>query len=98
MVWAVGASNLGKAPVVVPGPGPGTVGMPGATARGAGVVGAAGIGTNRWAPAWGASPVTGVATGAWPAAGAFPVAAGAVALLPAAAGAAVAAGAGAVPA
>lgn len=91
-MWAVGARSLGKAPVVVPGPGPGTVGMPGFAPRTFGDTGTAGIGTNRWAPAWGTSPVVGVADGDAPAAGADPPAPSVPpgAATPAPAGAAVA--------
>ena len=65
--------------------------MPGGVPRGAGAAGATGIGTRRWAPAWGtASPVIGLSVGDCTAAGTGETdpSAGAGAPLPDAAGAA----------
>lgn len=62
--------------------------MPGVVPRGAGAAGATGIGTSRWAPAWGTeSPLIGLSVGACTAAGAGETdpSAGATALVPAAA-------------
>ena len=62
--------------------------MPGVVPRGAGAAGATGIGTSRWAPAWGTeSPLIGLSVGACTAAGAGETdpSAGVTALVPAAA-------------
>lgn len=87
--------------MVVPGPGPGTVGMPGATARFDGAAGAAGIGTNRGLAAWGTPPFADFSPAASPAAaGEAPVVPGAAGTAPPLVGAAggVAEVAGAEPA